>query len=357
VALYAKRVGGKTYYYLREMARVDGVPKMVSERYVGSSEEIAALLERREAAVLPDRTRHLAFGAVAAVWGVLEDMRLAQITDEVVGARRSDAGASVGTYLALATLNRVVDPCSKLRFERWWLRTAADRFTKIPSSVLDHRRFWDAMAAVSLAELVEIERRVSLGMVERFGLDVSSVALDMTNFATHIDSTNTRAPIAQRGKAKQKRSDLRLVGLGLVVTRDGGIPLLSHTYPGNKPDSTQFTTMIDELWGRYQALAGPTGAAADMTVVFDAGQNSKDNFAHLAGKAGLHFVGSIPPSQCPDLLALPASDRVLVDPARFDQLTALETRRKVFGVDRRVVLTHSPSLHKGQSAGLDQALC
>ena len=63
----------------------------------------------------------------------------------------------------------------------------------------------------------------------------------MTNFATFIDSGNQRAPIAQRGKAKQKRYDLRIVGLGLVATRDGGIPLLSRAYPGNKVDVTQFT--------------------------------------------------------------------------------------------------------------------
>jgi hypothetical protein len=40
-----------------------------------------------------------------------------------------------------------------------------------------------------------------------------------------------RAPIAQRGKAKQKRTDLRRIGLGLVVTRAGGIPLVWHAYP------------------------------------------------------------------------------------------------------------------------------
>jgi hypothetical protein len=44
------------------------------------------------------------------------------------------------------------------------------------------------------------------------------------------------APIAQRGKAKQKRTDLRIVGLGLVVTRDGGIPLTSPT-PATSPTS------------------------------------------------------------------------------------------------------------------------
>ena len=72
------------------------------------------------------------------------------------------------------------------------------------------------------------------------------------------------------------------------------------------------------------------------------------NFAHLDA-AGLGFVGSVPPSDCPDLLALPATDRHLVDPARFAELTALETRRVVYGTARRVVLTHSPTLHAAQT--------
>ncbi len=49
-SLYPKRIAGKTYWYLREMARVDGKPKMVSERYVGSAAEVAALLDAREQA-------------------------------------------------------------------------------------------------------------------------------------------------------------------------------------------------------------------------------------------------------------------------------------------------------------------
>ena len=83
----------------------------------------------------------------------------------------------------------------------------------------------------------------------------------MTNFATFIDTGNAKAPIAQRGKAKQKRSDLRLVGLGLVVTRDGGIPLPGHAYPGNQPDVTQFPAMIDDA-GRPAWRPGRRGRAA-----------------------------------------------------------------------------------------------
>jgi transposase len=301
---------------------------------------------------------------VAAGWGVLTRLGVVETIDEVVGCRRADAGATVGTYLALAALNRLVDPCSKRAFADWWKTTAADRFIKVPTTVLDHRRFWDAMHAVTLDELAAIEHRLALRVIEVFGLDISALALDMTNFATYIDSTNGKAPIAQRGRAKQKRSDLRLVGLGLVVTRDGGVPLVSHAYPGNRPDVTQFATMIDLLVDRYTALAAatpPGGATAtatpppQMTVVFDAGQNSLANFAHLAA-AGLAYVGSVPPSDCPDLLARPATDRSIVDVARFGGLTALDTRRQIYGADRRVVLTHSPTLHTAQSRGFDQTL-
>src|ERR1019366_4371875 len=341
-SLYPKKISGKTYWYLREMARVDGKPKMVSERYPGTAAEIAAAMEASQAAMLPERTRHLAFGDGAAAWGMLQDLGVAAIIDEVTGSRPAGLRLSAGACLALAALNRLAAPCSKLAFADWWKTTAGDRFTRIPASALDHRRFRDAMHAVTLEQLEEISRRIAVRIVAASGLDCSSVALDMTSFATFTGTGNEKAPVAQRGKARQKRSDLRLVGLGLVVTRDGGIPLTWHAYPGDRPDVTQFATMISQLRDQYEAIAdGAGGDAAGMTVVFDAGQNSEDNFAHLAG-TGLHYVGSVPASDCPDLTSLPASVRVLVDQARFGELTAYDTRRVVYGTERRAILPHSP---------------
>jgi transposase len=354
-SLYKKMISGKPYWYLREMGWADGKPVLVSDRYLGTAADIEALLDAHEAAMLPERTRHLAFGDVAAAWGILQGLDAAAVIDAVTGARRSDAGASTGTYLALAALNRLVAPCSKAGFADWWKTTAADRFTKIPASVLDHRRFWDAMHAVTPGQMEEISRQIAVRIVQASAVDCSSVALDMTNFATFIDTSNEKAPVAQRGKAKQKRSDLRLVGLGLVVTRDGGIPLTWHAYPGDRPDVTQFPAMISQLLSQYRAVcagAGIPAAAADMTVVFDAGQNSEDNFAHLAS-AGLHYVGSVPASDCPELTALPASVRSIADKDRFGGLTAYDTRREVYGADRRAILTWSPELRAAQAAGFD----
>jgi transposase len=89
-----------------------------------------------------------------------------------------------------------------------------------------------------------------------------------------------------------------------------------------------------------------------MTVVFDAGQNSEANFTHLAA-SGLHYIGSVPASDCPDLTALPADRRTLVGKDRFGALTACDTRREVYGAKRRTILTHSPELREAQARGFD----
>jgi len=345
-----KVVGGQTYYYLREMARVGGKPKMISQRYLGKASDIEAAMDG--AMAVPERTRHLAFGDLAAVWSVLQRLGVAAIVDDVVGTRRSDASASVGTYIALACANRVVKPCSKLAFADWWASTAGDRWVRVPAAALDHRRFWDAMHAIDTDALVEIERRLVAAMVAEFDLDLSGLVLDMTNFATYIDSGNDRADIAQRGHAKQKRTDLRLVGLGLVVSRDGGIPICSHAYAGNKPDVTQFAEIVTELVHRWGSLAR---ASDDLTLVYDAGQDSEANQAHIEATA-LHHIGSVPPSQFADLLAVSARRYRPVDAERYPGLSAFDTRGVALGAERRLILTHSATLHDKQSRGFAQTL-
>jgi len=352
-SIVGKRRGKHTYYYLVESARVDGRPRIVSQQYLGTTEEVMARLEGAAAGV-PDRTQHKRFGDLAAVWGMLRRLEVTDIIDGVVGERRSDAAASVGTYLALAAANRVVAPCSKLAFAEWWDTTAGPRFVRprLAAAALDHRRFWDAMDAVSESQLVEIERAISARIIELFGLGLSGVVLDMTNFATFIDSANTRAPIAQRGKAKQGRSDLRLVGLSLVVTVDGQVPVVSHTYRGDRPDVTQFVDVLDELLVRWQALGGDPD---ELTVTYDAGQNSTLNHSHVEA-SGVGYVTSLTPSHHPDLLAVDVRDFAVVDERRFGSLTAYDSSVEALGVTRRAIVTHSPSFHAAQVRGFEQTL-
>ena len=59
-------------------------------------------------------------------------------------------------------------------------------------------------------------------------------------------------------------------------------------------------------------------------MVYDAGQNSPDNHATVE-EAGLGFVGSLPPSDHPDLLAVPRTRLPPVDADRFPGLTCVDT--------------------------------
>jgi hypothetical protein len=138
-SIVGKRRGSQTYYYLVESARVDGKPRIVSQQYLGSAEEVMAKLSG-DPAGQPVRSQHKRFGDVAAVWSILESLDVVGLIDDVA-PRHAHAGASVGTYLALATLNRIVDPCSKRAFADLWTATSGPRWVKLDAQALDHRRF------------------------------------------------------------------------------------------------------------------------------------------------------------------------------------------------------------------------
>ena len=109
--------------------------------------------------------------------------------------------------------------------------------------------------------------------------------------------------------------------------------------------------MIKALAAQHTELAAASGHPdTDMTVVFDAGQNSDVNFADLAA-THLHYIGSVPATNCPDLLALPAGGRTPVE--GYPGLTAIDTRRTVYATDRRAILTHSEELHAAQVTGFE----
>jgi transposase len=92
-----------------------------------------------------------------------------------------------------------------------------------------------------------------------------------------------------------------------------------------------------------------------LTVIYDAGQNSAVNHDHVE-QAGIGFVGSLPPSNHPDLLAIARARYRPVDEDRYPGVTCVDTTVSALGVTRRAVLTHSPNLHAKQSRGFDQTL-
>lgn len=346
VSLVKKNIRGKPYYYARECQRIDGKPKIVWQKYLGKAENIVAAVTQPLVAVKGGAAVVTEFGAVAALYDLSERLGIVAHIDAHVPKR--GAGPTVGTYLLVAILNRCVAPCSKAGIAEWFQDTALRRLIGIEARQLSSQRFWDNMDRVSSQAIVAIERDVVSQMVRAFDVDLRQVLFDATNFFTFIDTFNERNTLAQRGKSKEGRQALRIVGLALLVSADGHVPLLHRTYPGNQPDAPTFRSLTDSLIARYREL---TDGAEHVTLVFDKGNNAKDNLASI-DDSPYHFVGSLVPTHHPKLLAIARKKFHSLEEQGLPGVSAYRTTRKVFGVQRTVLVTYNENLFVAQSRTL-----
>src|SRR5439155_5691349 len=215
------------------------------------------------------------FGATAALWDTAQQLHLVGTIN--AHARKRKQGPSVGAYLLLATLNRALAPASKRKLAAWYRDTILVRLLALRATALRSQRFWDHMNYLDEPTLAEIENHITLRVVEGFNVDLRALFYDTTNFDTFLSSDN-RARLAQRGHAKSKRTDLRIVGLALLVSWDFHIPLFSKAYEGNQNHSVTFSRVLDDLLARYQIFQE---RCQSITLVFDKGNNSEDNIQAL----------------------------------------------------------------------------
>ena len=348
-SLVRKRIRGHTYYYARESQRIDGKPKIVWQKYLGRAPDIiAALTEPPSPGAAPQPSGAVVtdFAAVAALYDLSQRLRLVEWIDRHVP--KKGAGPSVGLYLLVAALNRCVAPCSKASIGEWFEGTVLRRLLPLEARQLSSQRFWDNMDRVSREALVAIERDLTAHLVREFTLDLRRVLFDATNFFTFIDTFNQRSTLAQRGKSKEGRAALRIVGLALLVSADFHVPLLHRTYPGNQTDAPTFASLTEELVARYREI---TDGTAHVTLVFDKGNNSQDNLDAVE-ESPYHFVGSLVPTQHRDLLAVPRKRFRSLAAEGFAEVSAYRTEKKVFGVSRTVLVTYNENLLVAQSQTL-----
>ena len=349
-SLIKKTLRGKTYYYARECRRVDGKPNIVWQKYLGRADDIIAALTRPTvpATTTPEKAVITEFGAVVAVYDVAQRLRLVEHIDRHVPARRGPRGPSVGHYLLVAARNRCIDPRSKTQIAAWYERSALRRLLDFRPEQLTSQRFWDQMDRIPPHAIVAIERDRIAHLIRECALDGRQVLFDATHFFTFIDTFHERCPLAQRGHSKEGRAALRLVGLALLVTTDFHIPPCHHTYPGNQPDGPTFASLTEELIQRHEVLATQV---EDTTLVFDKGNNSLDNL-QAVDQSPYHFIGSLVPTQHPELLALPVQEFRSLAADGLPGVSAHRTTKVVFGKKRVVVVTSNENLFVAQSRTL-----
>ncbi len=346
--LQKKKSRGHTYWQIVESRRVNGKPRPVVLAHLGTAENLLQRLQ--QGAGKPVKAKVYEFGAVAALWQLADELQLVDLIDEVVPKRSQ--GLSCGQYLLLAAINRCVAPCSKAALYDWYKTTSLQHLISTSKSSLSSQRFWDHMDMITPVQIAQIEKRLTARIVEQYDIALDTLLFDATNFDTFIDS-QTECPIAQRGHAKSKRADLRIIGLAMMVSTEFHIPLFTHAYPGNQNDPTMFSQAVASLLERLEELSG---TCEDMTLVFDGGNNSQDNIDELDQNA-FHYITSLTLTHHKDLLEVPLNQYMdFPEEPRLEGCRAYRTTKKIWDRERTVVVTRSQTLLKGQIAGIEQAL-
>lgn len=299
-----------------------------------------------------------AVGDVGALIWVAEQLDLIGLIDRACGAVGAKDGPSVGELAVAVAIQRACTAGPKCELGQF-LDASLPRLSCLPGCAFTGQAFHRVAQQVSDEQLELAQVGIAKAAVARFELSADVLAFDTTNFDTHID-TQTPGALAQRGHAKSKRSDLRVVGLGLLVSETGHVPLLYRTYPGNGSDQAVLASCLAGLAQLHQALDRGEGREqpAQRTVVRDGGFWSPQLELDLDA-AGYYSLISLPMGHSSAQQALQmAARRGAMKPlsGKLSGVRAARSRTAVGELDRTLVVVESQELLAGQKRGIAVAL-
>ena len=343
---HTKTKKGRPYLYVREIARINGKPKVVSQTYIGSPEKVRELVKGGDPAIRSIRVDE--FGALWLAMRADEEIDLANIVDEIIPSDPRETGPSVGEYFLYAILNRMIEPKSKRELPDWYRNTAIQEIRPVNVSELSSQRFGAKWDRVSPEDLEKIAKRFFNKVWEKEEANGDCLLFDTTNHYTYM-SSKTPSELARRGKNKAGKHHLRQIGTALLVGRTNRLPLFYREYPGNLHDSNIFNALIGEM---LEIASMVSQNKQRLTIIFDKGMNSDPNFEFLDDSPLLHFITTYSPYFASDFASLPLSqfapldikkNRLLEEEGKSDErLMAYRTSGEFWGKKRAVIVTHNP---------------
>jgi transposase len=295
-----------------------------------------------------------AVGDVGALLWVAEQLDLIGHIDRACAGHGAKEGPSVGEIVLAVALQRACEPGPKRDLAEF-LDASVPRTSCLPASRFTGQAFHRIAQRVTEAELEAAQVALAKAAVGRFELSTDVLAFDTTNFDTHI-ATTTPGELAQRGHAKSKRSDLRVVGLGLLASETGHVPLLYRTYSGNSSDQGVLEGCLDGLGKLHRALDEGEGRTrpAERTLVRDGGFWSPQLELDM-DRIGYYSLISLPLSHqaAESALAFAAGRGAMKKlSGGLADVRAARTRSTFGELDRTLVVVESKELLEGQKRGI-----
>ncbi len=295
-------------------------------------------------------------GDVGALVWVAEQLDVVGAINRACHWKGGPTAVSLGEMVLAVAVQRACAPSAKCHLGDF-LAGAIPRVSCLPAEAFTGQEFHRLAASVDDAELETAQIELARAAVTRFKLAADVLAFDTTNFDTHI-ATTTPGELARRGHAKSKRSDLRVVGLGVLVSETGHVPLLHRTYAGNASDQTVLRDCLGGLARLHDALDDAEQRRSLRTLVRDGGSWGEQLELEL-DLTGYFTLVSLPLGHNSAELALRAAAtrgamKHLKKP--LETVRAARMQVKVGDLERTLVVVESQELLKGQKRGVAAAL-
>lgn len=353
--IQAKKTNGHKYWYIVESRRVNGKPRPVVLEYLGKADD---LLKRLQGTKGSYKLKSYSHGLTAKLLDVASILDICNVLNGFVHSTKGYTAEkpirnnlTAGASLMLAALGRACVVTSKDGWSQWARTTSLEYLLRTSFSKVDSQHFWDAMDAFPVEAIEEAELQILKNTLRHYSIRTDSLFYDTTNFYTYINTNNNKCHIAKRGKNKQKRTDLRQIGLALVVTKDDMVPLFHHSYEGNMNDAKVFASVMEKIRNRLEAVGANV---QNHTIVFDRGNNSKRNI-EMVKSLNMKYVGALTPFHHKNLVE-EASTRLEETSVGGKTILAYRTSKNIWGQDMTVVVTISDKLKEGQIRGVYTSL-
>jgi len=346
--LVTKRIKGCDYFYLVRKERRGTRVVTAKTIYVGNRQKLAELVEMSATAAIPEQASIQEIGGSLALAGIAEELELAKIIDGVCPPSRAGAEA-IGARVVAAAIHRALAPRrrnSLLALQEEYPASALPELIAGAPTELDNRRTCEALARLTSKHVEAIESEIVRRIVARECVSLSSLAFDCSNFDSFAGA-RTPSRLLRRGHNKSGKP-LRALGLGLLVTADDGMPLLTFAYPGNENDVTAFARFLKALDRRCTALELPV----DATVAADGGNISRQMLLRLE-RGARHYVLRLPTKHA-DLPPLKSAELPALSGSLKGKVRARKLSWSVYGAERCVIDQYSARMARRQRPGLER---
>jgi transposase len=345
---------GNRYFRIVESYRKNGKPSIRVLAHLGRVDDILKRYKEEPEGI---EVSSVSAGSVTALYNLAVELDIAGKINHALevskGHVRKRDGLSVGETLVAGMIGRSCAPGSKQGFGEWAKQTWLPQLMGFTAERITSQHFWDQMNVLPIKVLETIESEIVREVVRVESLKIEALAYDTTNFHTHIATTNTRAKLPQRGHNKQRRHDLRQLGLALAVDKEVQLPLTHTLYEGARSDMRTFEKLLKPIKRKMEELA--VGGAGQLTFVFDAGASSKANLELLSTEQS-HYVTAMRPSSHKKLLAEAAEVLVNTELTNGRVVKTWRGRREISGAEREIVVIFSQALYEGQQRGFIDAM-